>query len=68
MIAANPFVTVKGVAAKLKVAFTTAQRAVDKLKDLGILKQMDKAKRDRVYCAKDIFDILEEPAKLDSSS
>jgi len=28
------------------------------------LKQMDKAKRDRVYCAKDIFDILEEPAKL----
>jgi len=64
MIVANPFVTVKGVAAKLKVAFTTAQRAVDKLEDLGILKQVDKAKRDRVYCAKDIFDILEEPAKL----
>lgn len=64
MIAANPFVTVKGVAKKLKVAFTTAQRAVDKLEGLKVLKQMDNAKRDRVYCAKDIFDILEEPAKL----
>lgn len=64
MIAANPFVTVKGVAKKLKVAFTTAQRSVDKLEDLKILRQTDKARRDRVYCAKDIFDILEEPAKL----
>lgn len=64
MIAANPFITVKGAAEKLKVAFTTAQRAIDKLEKLNILRKGGNAKRDRVYCARDIFDILEEPAKL----
>ena len=64
MIAANPFITVNGTAEKLKIAFTTAQRAIDKLEKLNILKKESDAKRDRVYCAKDIFDILEEPTKL----
>lgn len=64
MIAANPFITVKGAAEKLKVAFTTAQRAIDRLEALQILKRESDAKRDRVYCAKDILNILEEPAKL----
>lgn len=64
MIAVNPFITVKGAAEKLKVAFTTAQRAIDRLENLKILKKEGDAKRDRVYCAKDILDILEEPAKL----
>lgn len=64
MIAANPFITVKNAAKKLNVAFTTAQRAIDKLEKLKILKKESDAKRDRVYCAKDILNILEEPAKL----
>lgn len=64
MIAANPFITVKGATKKLGVAFTTAQRAIDRLEKLNILKKQTDAKRDRVYCAKNIFDILEEPAKL----
>ena len=64
MIAANPFITVKDTAEKLKIAFTTAQRAIDRLEKLNILKKENDAKRDRIYCAKDIFDILEEPAKL----
>ncbi|MFH1875069.1 MAG: Fic family protein [Pseudomonadota bacterium] len=63
-IAANPFITVKGAAKKLNVAFTTAQRAIDRLEKLNILKKETNAKRDRVYCAKDILNILEEPAKL----
>jgi Fic family protein len=64
MIAANPFITVMGASKKLGIAFTTAQRAVDKLEAANILKKESAAKRDRVYCANDILDILEEPAKL----
>jgi len=64
LLAANPFITAKGAAEKLDVAFTTGQRAIERLERLGIVKQMGKAKRDRVYCATTLLDILEEPAKL----
>jgi Fic family protein len=64
LLAANPFITAKGAAEKLGVAFTTAQRAIERLKRLGIVKQSGDAKRDRVYCAKALLDILEEPARL----
>lgn len=64
MIAANPFVSVKGAAKKLNSAFTTAQRAIDKLVELKIVFQVGTQKRDRVFCAKEILDILEEPATL----
>ena len=64
LLAANPFITAKGVAEKLGVAFTTAQRAIERLERLGIVKQSGDAKRDRVYCAKALLDILEEPARL----
>lgn len=61
---ANPFLTVGGVAKKHKIAFPTAQRAVDKLEKAGILKQTSDAKRNRIYCARRLLDILDEPAKL----
>ena len=64
LLAANPFITAKGAAEKLDVAFTTGQRAIERLERLGIVKQMGEAKRDRVYCATALLDILEEPAKL----
>ena len=63
-LAENPYWTVKGVAGRLGVAYTTAQRAVEKLGSLSILTQTTRAKRDRVYCARAILDILEEPARL----
>ncbi len=63
-LAENPYWTVKGVADRLGVAYTTAQRAVEKLESLGILTQTTRAKRDRVYCARAILAILEEPARL----
>ena len=66
LLAANPFITAKGAADKLDVAFTTAQRAIERLERLGIVKQSGDAKRDRVYCAKALLDILEEPARLTS--
>ena len=64
LLAGNPFITAKGAAEKLGVAFTTAQRAIERLERLGIVKQSGDAKRDRVYCAKALLDILEEPARL----
>jgi Fic family protein len=64
LLAANPFITAKGAAEKLSFAFTTAQRAIERLDRLGIVKQVGDAKRDRVYCAKALLDILEEPARL----
>jgi Fic family protein len=67
LLAANPFVTVKHAAAKLEVAFTTAQRGIEKLAKLKIVTEVSEAKRDRVYCAKAILDILEEPAHLTPS-
>lgn len=63
-LAANPYLTIKKAAHELGVAFTTVQRAVERLEKLSIVKEISHAKRDRVYCAKTLLDILEEPAKL----
>ena len=64
LVAENPYCTVRGVSKRLRVAFTTAQRAVERLQAAGILKQANEAKRDRVYCATALLKILEEPARL----
>jgi len=64
MVAANPFVTAKRAAEHLGVAFTTAQRAIKRLMDASIVEEVGNAQRDRVYCARAILDILEEPARL----
>jgi len=60
----NPFWTVNKLAARLDVAFTTAQRAVHRLEGAGIVALAGAARRNRVYCARDILEILEEPPRL----
>jgi Fic family protein len=64
LLAANPFLTISGAADQLKVAFTTAQRAIERLERNGVVQRVSDAKRDRVYCARALLDILEEPAHL----
>jgi Fic family protein len=64
LLGANPFITTNGAADKLGIAFTTAQRAIERLERASILKQVGNAKRDRVYCAAALLDILEEPVRL----
>ena len=64
LLAANPFLTVTGAANHLKLAFTTIQRAIDRLEEHGIVRKVSDAKRDRVFCAQALLDILEEPAHL----
>lgn len=67
MLVANPFLTIKKAAERLEVAFTTAQRGIENLQKLSVVTEVSQAKRDRVYCAKAILDILEEPAKVKAS-
>lgn len=64
LLGTNPFITTNGVADKLGIAFTTAQRSIERLERASIVKQVGDAKRDRVYCATALLDILEEPARL----
>ncbi len=64
MLAGNPFLTVNGVARQLGVAFTTAQRAIERLEREGIVRKEGEAKRGRVYCARALMGILEEPVRL----
>lgn len=64
LFAENPFWTVNGMAARLDVAFTTAQRAIGRLESAGIVARTGDAKRNRVYCAHAILEILEEPPRL----
>ena len=55
----NPFWTVRALAERLDVAFTTAQRAVNRLETLGVVSRTGKERRDRLYCARAILDVLE---------
>jgi Fic family protein len=59
--AVNPYCTTTKVAERLNIAFTTAQRTIEKLENLGIISQTSAGKRNRVYCATQILSILEEP-------
>lgn len=63
LFAENPFWTVNRVAKRLDVAFTTAQRAVARLESAKIVTLTSQAKRNRVYCAREILAILDEPPR-----
>ena len=39
----------------------TAQRAIERLQAAGIVSPVGAAKRNRVYCARDMLDLLEAP-------
>jgi Fic family protein len=68
LLSANPFMTATGVARRLSIAFTTAQRAIQRLEQKRVVRRTTNARRNRVYCAQALLDILEEPAQLKPSS
>lgn len=51
-------------AARLGVAYTTAQWAIERLVEAGVMQQVGEAKRDRLFCAVDLLAILEEPTRV----
>lgn len=65
LLAENPYWTVRRAAKRLDVAYTTAQRAIERLIEAGVMQQVGEAKRDRLFCATAILAILEEPTRLD---
>lgn len=63
-LAANPYLTIQRTAQQLHVAFTTVQRAVERLERLKIVTEISGGARNRVYCARKLLQILEEPSSL----
>lgn len=63
-LAVNPYLTTNKISEDLGVVYSTAQRGVQKLEAAGIIKKMNDNKRDKVYCATEILNILEEPTKI----
>ena len=63
-LSANPFLTPRGVEQRLGIAYNTVMRAIGLLQEQGIVAATTEAKRHRVFCAKALLDILEEPPRL----
>lgn len=54
----NPYTTVKNATEYLNVSFVTAQKTIGILVDNGILEELSKQKRNRVFVAKGILHVL----------
>ena len=67
LLGANPFLTPRGAQQRLVLAYNTVVRAIGQLEKEGIVKEVSGAKRDRVYCAKKLLKIFEEPPLLKSA-
>jgi Fic family protein len=63
-LAVNPYITTRKIAEDMGVAYSTAQRGVQKLETAGIIKKTNDNKRDKIYCARALLNILEEPTKI----
>jgi Fic family protein len=64
LVGSNPFLTPRETERRLGVAYNTVMRAITTLEEGGVLTKVGANKRDRVFCARAILDILEEPARL----
>ncbi len=58
----NPILTVRGLQAGLELAgFKTAQRYVEVLEEIGILREVTGRKRDRLYRSDEVFNAIQKP-------
>ena len=60
LFAENPYWSVGGLSERLEVAFSTAQRAMDRIESLGVVSIVGEARRNRIYCARGILEVLED--------
>lgn len=58
MLFFNPFVSLPGISEYLKITWPTAKASVERLVKLGILEEVSGRKRNRIYCARELLDIL----------
>ena len=59
-LSSNPFLTVKQIVKQINSSPTTIQRAINKLESFGIVEEISGGKRNRIYCAKKILQILKD--------
>jgi Fic family protein len=64
LLGANPFLSPRETERRLKVSYNAVMRGITRLESRGVVSRLGEAKRDRVFCARAILDILEEPARL----
>jgi Fic family protein len=60
MLFLNPFVSLPGISDYLRITWPTAKASVERLVKLGILKEVSGRKRSRIYCARELLNILAE--------
>ncbi len=58
MLFVNPMVSLNGISEFLEVTWPTAKASVEQLIKLGILKEISGRKRNRIYCAKELLNII----------
>ena len=68
LLAENPFLILNRATQRLNVAFSTVMRAMERLEKRKIIEEVSGRKRDRVYCAKKLLAILEEPPRITPAS
>jgi Fic family protein len=61
LLFSQPVLTVRQAEAALGVSFTTAQRYMQQLVDLGFLREITGQARNRVYRADGVIQAIEEP-------
>lgn len=64
LLGANPFISPRDMERRLGVSYNAVMRGIAQLESRGILSRVGEAKRDRIFCARSILGILEEPARL----
>jgi len=64
LIGSNPFLSPRDTQKKLGISYNNVTRAIEALEKGGVLVNVGDRRRDRVFCARAILDILEEPARL----
>jgi len=60
----NPIIEIKKTAAAIGIAFNTVSGAVNKLCEIGILKQTNKAQRNRTFFYEEYLDILKNGTEM----
>jgi Fic family protein len=56
----NPYISISGALSKLDTSFHTAKAAVERLKEAGILTEITDKQRGKIYCAKELLDLLDK--------
>jgi Fic family protein len=64
LLGSNPFLGPRDTERQLGIAYNTVMRAIEVLEAGGVVAKVGASKRNRMFCARAILDILEEPANL----